>query len=180
MRFSTLLLLSCMIPGVFCFAQSTTRQLTKTDSLTFRKNAKKKRLVSLTTGTQVKAKIRQSSMVKGHIHFLSRDSLIIITKSGLQSVAIKSLKHLKVFAGMFKQNMAGQLISKGSLIAVPASLALILGINASLSNGHFEREFYQSSAILGLPAAALIITGSLIRRKKLKMTQWLMLPIENQ
>lgn len=117
--------------------------------------------------------------IKGFVHTFTTDSLTIITKKGLRSIRLETLKHLLIFHSRRKQLVSSELISKGALIAIPASLGLTLAVRESFIQGDYETELYLSSATFGVSAAALILSGSLIRRKKLRMIKWSVVPSRN-
>ncbi len=143
------------------------------DSLIFEKaQSKKGKSIAIKRGIQVKAKKISVRAIKGFVHAFSSDSLEIITRKGLVSISLTDLKFLIVYHGLKKQTISSELISKGTLIAIPATIGLALSIRESFTQGDLEKQFYQATAILGIPATALIVAGSMIRRKKLRMSKW--------
>lgn len=145
----------------------------ETDSLIFEKeNPKKDKSFAIKRGTQVKVKVIDQKAIKGFVHTFSTDSMEIITKKGLQFVKLSDLKYLVIYHGLKKQTISSEMISKGTLVGVFATFGLVLSIRESITQGALEKQFYQATAILGVPAAALIIAGSIMRRKKLRMTKW--------
>lgn len=150
----------------------------KTDSLIFKKTQSNKgRSISISRGVQVKTKAPKMRSIKGFVHTFTADSLTIITKKGLRSIRLETLKFLLIFHGPRKQIVSSELISKGAMIAIPAALGLTLAVRETLIQGDYETELYLSSATFGASAVALILTGSLIRRKKLRMIKWSTVPI---
>lgn len=178
MKLLTILLLSTCYPIQYLSAQTSHAYqsqkipLVPTDSLTFKKTRAKDKSISIQRGTRVKVKETGTKAVKGFVHAFSNDSLAIITKNGLQSIHLPNLKFLVVFHGLKKQTISSEMISKGTLLAIPALFGLALALRESATQGDLEKIYYQSTAILGIPAAALMITGSMIRKKKLNMTKW--------
>lgn len=143
------------------------------DSLTFQNvKSKKGKSWSISQGSQIKAKVRGQKAKKGFIHALSPDSLRIVTKAGLVSVSILSIKHLSIHRGVSRQLLSGKLISQGALLAVPAGLGLGLAFRETLVNGPFKKRFYLGALGFGIPSAALIISGSILRKKKLNLRKW--------
>jgi hypothetical protein len=150
------------------------------DSLIFQKTGSKKhKFISVKRGVQLKVKPINSGRIKGFVHELSADSLKIVSNKGLESIHLSALKKVTIYHDQAKSSISSELISKGTLIAIPATLGLILSVRESIADGDLQKQYYQATAILGLPAAALIISGSLLRRKKLRMTKWSVVPFKS-
>ncbi|MDW3192821.1 MAG: hypothetical protein R8G66_10660 [Cytophagales bacterium] len=186
MKLLSLLLLICTSLIHFTQAQtnhihqSLKRPVWQADSLIFKKiRSKKGKSITVIKGTQVKAKAFKNRRLKGFLHTLSADTLTVITKKGLHSIPMGSLNYMIIFHGFKKQMISGELISKGTLVAIPAALGLILGVRESLTGGDFEKQLYVGSATFSMAAAALILPGSLIRRKKLRTAKWAATPEPN-
>lgn len=161
--------------SIAAFSQTHSHQSLKfQDSLIISKEDNKSKSLILKQGSRVKIKGPGRHTLEGHVHKLSADTLILVSKIGLHYVPYSTIRRLAVFNYGHKQWFSTLLIDKGLLILIPATAALIYSLNLNSRNGWSRQGPEDLAQTIAISAGLSLISGAMIRWKKIRLEgQWL-------